>query len=184
MKHPFTTMVAGALSLVLAAAGCGGESPGGGTSGGSSFVVRASTTVTTGAASTRAHFVARVNQICRKKWRVILENFSQYSSWQGPELTERQLYADSIRESYLAGVDFHIFDSIFKMGAPKGQERAVEEVIGAMQAAVETGQRVVAVDNAAKLEALFGDYNAAAREYGFVDCLVESPHLPKLSPPV
>lgn len=162
---------------LLITVGCGGEDSAG--AGNQKFSVRADTTVTTGSLPTKARFVARVNQICRNGWKVILQNFSEYSSWQDPKLSERQLFAKSVRLSYTAGVDFHIFDEIYNLGAPKGEERPTEDVIGAMQVAVEKGQRVVSVPTAAKLKELFAKYNQAAHEYGFDDCLVAGSHLPK-----
>jgi len=175
-------LVAIAVVAALAiGAGCGGDSSE--NAEGQGFVVQASTTMTTGSLPTKARFVARVNQICRNGWKVILQNFDEYSSWQDPKLTERKLFAMSVRLSYLAGVDFHIFDEIYNLGAPKGEERAAEDVIGELQTAVERGQRVVTVPNTAKLEALFADYNRAAREYGFDECLIGGSHLPETAPP-
>jgi hypothetical protein len=181
-RRPLAALAAGALALsLLLGGGCGGgESSTSGATGEPAFTVEAITTVTTGSTPMKAVFLARVNRICRRNWSEILENFAEYSSWQGKGLSEQQLFAKSVRDSYLAGVDFLIFDPIFRLGAPKGEEREVEDVIGAMQIAVEKGQRVVSVPTTKKLEDLFADYNQAAREYGLVDCLVQAGHLPEL----
>jgi hypothetical protein len=172
---------AAVAAAIVIGGGCGGDSSTG--ASGQDFSVIADTTMTTGSLPTKARFVARVNQICRNGWKVILQNFDEYSSWQSPSLSEQQLFAKSVRLSYLAGVDFHIFDEIQNLGAPKGEERAAEDVIGTMQIAVERGQRVVPVPTTAKLEALFADYNRVAGEYGFDECLVDSSHLPETAPP-
>lgn len=168
-------------AAVAIGSGCGGD--GSETAEGGGFSVYADTTMTTGSLPTKARFVARVNQICRYGWKVIHENFRDYSSWQSPRLSEEKLFARSVRLSYLAGLDFHIFDEIYRLGAPKGEERAAEDVIGAMQTAVERGQRVVTVPTSEELVALFADYNQIAGEYGFSDCLVEGSHLPETAPP-
>lgn len=174
-----------ALLVVIAAvaigSGCGGDDSE--TAEGSGFKVLASTTVTTGSLPTKARFVARVNQICRNGWKVILQNFREYSGWQSPRMSEEERFAKSVRLSYLAGVDFHIFDEIYNLGAPEGEEKNAEDIIGTMQIAVERGQRVVSVPTTDELVALFADYNEIAREYGLDECLIEDSHLPKTAPP-
>lgn len=179
MRRP--AAVAAVVAAVAIGGGCGGDSAE--TAEGGGFKVQASTTVTTGSLPTKARFVARVNQICRKAWKLILRNFSRYSSWQSPRMSEADVFAKTVRLTYLASVDFYIFDPIYRMGAPKGEERAAEDVIGTMQIAVERGQRVVRVPTTEKLLALFADYNEVARDYGLDECLVEGPHLPKASTP-
>ena len=80
-----------------------------------------------------------------------------------------------------AVIDFHIFDSIRILGAPQGEEREIEEIIGPMQSAVERGQKkLVPVSSVAQVSTLFGEYNRRARQYGLDDCLVDESHLKKL----
>lgn len=158
------------VSLVMAFAGCGSD----GDSTDAGFRVQASTTVTTGSLG-KPQFVHRVNQLCREGWVIILDNFTKYSSWQeGDGLTRQEIFAKSVKESFLAGFDFHVFDEIYRLGGPEGEEESVEDVIGALQLAVERGQRQLRVTTPAQLDSLFADYNRRALEYGFVDCLVDA----------
>lgn len=161
-------------ALVAIFAGCGGAD----SATEPSFTLRADTTMTVGSV-TKARFVAQANQACRHGWVVILENFAQYSSWQSPKLSERALFAKSVRFSFLAGLDFYIFDDIQKLKAPAGEKENVEEVIGKMQIAVERGQRELRAYTPAQLSAQFAEYNQAARRYGLEDCLVYGPRLLK-----
>jgi hypothetical protein len=165
------------LSLAVAAAlaACGGSSD----SDRPAVTVRASTTIDPGPVA-QARFIAQVDKICRRGWRIILDNFAEYSSWQSPKLSERELYAKAARLSFVAGLDFHIFDDIRGLKAPEGETAAVEEVLGAMQLGVERIQREphLRISSPAELRAVFSDYNELARRYGLDQCLVAGSHLP------
>ncbi|MET0305165.1 MAG: hypothetical protein ABW196_02925 [Solirubrobacterales bacterium] len=164
----YLIVLVAAASLAI---GCGGE--GGEESTGAGFNVYASTTVTTGPLD-KPRFVAHVNKLCREGWAEILDNFTEYSSWQkAKKMSRQEVFIDSVRESFLAGFDFHVFDEIYLLGGPSGEEKDVEDVIGALQLAVERGQRQVQVSSPSQLTALFADYNRRARAYGLEDCLVD-----------
>jgi hypothetical protein len=163
-----------------ALAGCGGDSGGASAEGGHAYSVEADTTVTT-ANIAKARFIPRVNKICRQAWVVILSNFTEYSETQDPKLSKRARFAEAVQLSLMAGIDFHIFDLIYRLGAPPGEERETEKIIGSMQSAVEQGEkRLVPISSVAQVAALFGDYNQRARRYGLDDCLVDNARLRKL----
>jgi hypothetical protein len=126
---------------------------------------------------TKPRFVVRVNELCRREWPVIVENFAEYSGVQSPRMSRKDLFAKSVRLSFLAGLDFHVFDNIRRMKAPAGEQRQVEGVIGEMQIAVERGQRELHAYSPGQLSAQFADYNRAARRYGLVDCVVDGTRL-------
>jgi hypothetical protein len=153
--------------------GCGSNS---GDASEQVFTVSASTTMSTGPL-TKKQFVGRVNKVCRHGWYVILDNFKKYSSWQSPRLNRKALFAKSVRISFLAGLDFHVFDNIRQLKAPEGEGKSVEEVIGKMQRAVERGQQELHAYTPAQLSAQFANYNQAARLYGLGDCLVDGSRL-------
>ena len=165
-----------ALALTVPVVGCGGSGAGS-EGGGTTYNVEADTTVTT-AKIAKAGYVPRVNAICRKAWRVISENFAQYSSWQKPNAPERKRFENSVRESLTAGIVFHIFDNIYNLGAPKGEEGEVEEIIGTMQSASERAQKGLApVSTISDVADLYSEYNQRARRYGFDECLVDEARL-------
>jgi hypothetical protein len=166
------------LAAALLVSGCGGQSDRA-RSERPDFTVIASTTMTTGSI-TRPEFVTQVNQLCRREWITILDNFAKYRSWQSPRPPERQLFAQSVRLSFLAGLDFHIFDEIRRIRAPRADKTRVEEVIGRMQTAVERGQRELHTYTPAQLSKQFAEYNRAARKYGLRDCLVDGKRLQHL----
>jgi hypothetical protein len=74
--------------------------------------------------------------------------------------------------------NFHIFDNFRILGAPAGEQRAIEEIIGPFQAAVELGwkERWRAY-SIADIPPQFEIYNRRARRYGLDDCLVDKAHL-------
>lgn len=164
------------VAVAAIAAGCGGE--GETSSAGDGFSVRAHTTMTAAEQLTRPEFVERVDGICRQGWRTILGSFAAYSGEQPRRLSETRLFAKSIRGVFMASLDINIYDRIRDLGAPPGEEEAIEEIIGAMQEGVERGKRQVRVTTPAQLEALFVRYNQLAREYGLHECQVSGTHLP------
>jgi len=170
MKVALALIAVAVLTAIFA--GCGGAD----SDTQSSFRLRADTTMKVGSV-TKARFVAQANQACRHGWPIILENFAQYSSWQSPKLSKGELFAKAIRFSFLAGLDFWIFDPIQKLRAPVREKENVEEVIGKMQIAVERGQREIRAYTPVQLSAQFADYNQAALRYGLVDCLVDGARL-------
>lgn len=167
-------MLAALVAYGATASGCGDD----GSSADGGYTVRAATTMTT-ADIDRTQFVGRVNRICREAWVTILDNFATHRRIQERAGTARQRFAEGVQVSLMAGIDFHIFDSIRILGAPKGQERAIEEIIGPMQYAVETAQiqRPPRLHSVADVEAHFSEYNRKARLYGLDDCLVNEAHL-------
>lgn len=162
-----------ATLAVVGGAGCGGSSD-----AGQPYVVQADTTVTV-ASIPEAQLVPRINSICRQGWVTILDNFAKYSRWHendGGSASAR--FAEAVRLSLLAGIDFHIFDEIHDLGAPQSERREIESIIGTMQSAVERGQKNLApVSSVAQVSRLFADYNRRARRYGLGDCLVDEARL-------
>jgi hypothetical protein len=165
--------VSAALAAALIASGCG-------SSDSETYSVSADTVVTT-ATIAKAGYVPRINAICRKAWPVISENFALYSRTQSPGAPERKRFESPARESLIAGIVFYIFDGIYNLGAPKGEEREVEKVIGTMQSASERGQkRLAPVSSVSEVADLYGEYNQRARRYGLDECLVDEARLRKL----
>lgn len=168
-------LLTAALCLVLA--GCGGDEQGSGP--GANYTVRASTTMTVASPRLdKAQFISRVNRICREAWATVIDNWHQYSKSQSSGLSEAERFEDAVKRSLLAGIDFHIFDSIRILGAPPGEQKAIEEIIGPFQRSVELGQqRYWRAQNADEVVANFQEYNRLARMYGLNDCLVDQSRL-------
>jgi hypothetical protein len=170
--------LAATVLLGMAVAGCGGDGDdsAAATDGKKkSFEVQASTTVSPDRSLSKTTFIAQVDRYCRQAWKEILRNYKEYSRTLDTKLSQRQRTAQAIRLSLMAGIDFHIFDNVHFLGAPKGEEVEVEEIIGAMQEAVERGQRLDPLYSVAEVTALFSDYNQRAALYGLDgDCLVNA----------
>ncbi len=160
-----------AICALVISEGCGG------TSNSSTYSVRADTTMTVGDID-KAAFVEQANKICRQGWAIIVDNFHQYSGWQDHRETERVRFARSVQLSLMAGIDFHIFDLIYRSRAPHGEKEEIEAIIGAMQSAVERGEkRLVPIWSVDEVAALFGEYNQRARQYGLEDCVLDKRRL-------
>lgn len=166
------------LATVAFAAGCGGGSAGQQTaSGAARFEVRADTTMHTTPRLTKAAFVGQVNEICRHAWPMIRSDYRVYSRTQEAGLSNRQRTADAIRMTLMASIDLHIFDYIYRLGAPPGQKAATERIIGAMQEAVERGQRLGPLFSIPEVATLYGAFNRRAAAYGLEACIVDKAHL-------
>lgn len=129
-------------------------------------------------AMTKAQFVTHFNDVCRHAWPEILQNAAEYSGLQNPKLSKKKLFANTVRYSYMAGFDFHIFNEIHALGAPEQQEHKGTKLNFTMKEAVERAIHRVWLNSPAQLTALFAAYNRAARRYGLDDCLVAGAHLP------
>lgn len=153
--------------------GCGGTGP-----GDSDFTVQASTTMEATPGLSKAEFVERANQYCRDAWPAIRRNYRIYNTSKGQELNQRARTAKAIRQTLMSSIDFQIFDYIQLLGAPPGEEPEIEAIFGAMQEAVERGQRLEPLYSADEVTALFGEFNQRAQDYGLQDCLVDPARLP------
>lgn len=166
-------LLAVATATALAGSGCGGSSG----AAENTYSVEADTVVTT-ASFAKAQLVPRINKICRQAWVVITDNFTEYSSWHNSKKGPPRRFAEAVRLSLLAGIQFHIFDGIYRLGAPQGEEPEVEAIIGSMQSANERGMKQLApVSSIAQISELYGDYNQRARRFGIDDCLVDEARL-------
>lgn len=169
-------MSALASVAIAAACGCGGSEA-------KTYSVRASTTMAA-VPIDKAQFLGRVNGICRRAWGEVEENFAQYKRTRARTSSTTVSFAEAVKTSLLSSIDFHIFDAIRLLGAPSGELEAVEEIIGPMQFAVESGQEEepASMHSVAQVSRLFGDYNQRAREYGLANCVVSPEHLSRIKP--
>jgi hypothetical protein len=175
----FALFAASATALMIAAGCGGGEGEG---EGETTYTVEASTTMTAASpAISKPVFVKRMNKICRQAWIIIVDNFAEHRSWQDPDESERDGFADAVRNSLMAGVVFHIFDDFRVLGAPPGEEQRIEAMIGSFQAAAEMGQKELwTAYSIEDVSSQFSEYNRRAERYGLGDCLVDDAHLQPL----
>lgn len=179
---------AATTGLAVIALGCGGGSSGDGADGGdgSSAKSRVSVTtprvsVTTSKSMTKPRYVAYVNAFCRRKWRFIMNAVKMTRVlWekQYPGVNDRKNFIRAVRLSFFSSLNFLIFDRVRNLGAPPGEKRAVEELLGAMREATDRGSGPPSFTTVPQVKALFTRYNREARRYGLNQCRVEGAHLP------
>ncbi|HEX5713830.1 MAG TPA: hypothetical protein VFX85_10995 [Solirubrobacterales bacterium] len=168
-----------ALLLAIALAGCGGDS--GETSSarpGLTYSVEADTTVVPGRFSEEEVY-ARAAKMCTSRQRQIRKSFLEYKA-ERPQFSREELIKGGSYSRFLPGVQF-IFDYIKIPGGPEGDEETsarMEEMIGVMQYAIETGQSNYP-RSIERVEDLFREYNRLARAYGFDECTVDRAHYPE-----
>lgn len=164
------------LSLIIAGTGCGGEDPA------ESYDPEASTTMTVAEPPlTETRFIERVNSICREAWTTVLDNWEVYTGTQDQKLSERERFEEAVRVSLLAGIVFHIFDDIRQLGAPTGEEKEIEEIIGPFQIAAELGWKEEwRAHSVADVVEQFETYNERAADYELDACLVTEERLAPL----
>jgi hypothetical protein len=158
------------LALGLALASCGGGGDGDSASrAGHTFSVRADTTVTTNALS-RSQFLARAGAICKSSRGRILRRFAESLQEQDPKTSVERTVADASYSYFLPGIQFQ-FDDFRLIGAPSDDQEQVEEMIGAMQFAIESGEKQ-RIKSPGQLEGLFRVFNELAGTYGLDECIV------------
>lgn len=174
LRMPVSIVITLILAVAIASAGCGGTD---GANGDRPYTVDASTTMLV-TDITKAQFVAYMNKVCRQAWITITDNFAKHRSWQDPTESEKDGFADAVRNSLMASIIFHIFDDIRVTGAPPGDARRIERIIGPFQEAAEKGQKeywtAYSID---EVTVQFETYNRRAQQYGLSDCLVSNAHL-------
>jgi hypothetical protein len=168
-------VVALAMGAIAVGCGCGGSG-----GAGEQASAEAAGQVRTTASMTKAQFTAHFNRVCRRAWPEILKNVAEYGKSQNPGLSEKELFANAVRYSFMAGFDYYVFNGIHTLGAPQQQEHRGTTLIFTMKEAVERAIHGVWLPSPAQLAALFADYNHAARRYGLGACLVAGPHLPRV----
>jgi hypothetical protein len=168
-----------AAALAVAALGCGGAE------GDPSAAAKSSPTSKPGveppSVLSKPKYLARANAICRRRWRFVLNAVRQTSVlWrkQYPHIDSRVNYARAVRVSYFSSLNFLIFDSVDYLGQPLSDRRASDEVLNAMQEAIERGVDDTRIRSVGQLRALFVDYNRKARRFGLDKCLVGGSRLP------
>lgn len=163
--------------LVVAFAGCG-ESDRSVEGGGLTYSVEAETTVDPGKLSEEEVY-ARAAKMCTNRQKQIRNSFVEYKA-ERPQFSRERLIKGASYSRFLPGVQF-IFDYLKMPGGPEGDEETsarIEEMIGVMQYAIETGQKNYP-RSIERIEDLFRDYNRLARAYGFDECTVDRAHYPE-----
>ncbi|HWM63041.1 MAG TPA: hypothetical protein VNP96_03530 [Solirubrobacterales bacterium] len=155
----------GAMIVAVLVIGCGNDAD-----GDPERTTMASTTVTTGSLAT-AQYLAKINDYCQRDWARMLEKFADYQDAKGPNVSKKRLFIGASWRFLLPGIQFQ-FDVMRNSGAPEGGEVEVEEMIGTMQLAIESGQRQ-RISSAEQLSTLFEDYNRLAQQYGIDECVVD-----------
>ena len=171
-----TRLLPPAVAFIAAAAilaGCGGDS---------GFAVQGDTTVTPRASLTKAEFIRRADNLCMRNWHLVVADFLEYRDGlrtSEPQLTAEQRLVKAIRSAYFEAIDPRIVTELQAIGAPAGEAKAVEELIGSMQEAIERGERGEPVTTRPGVMALFAGYNRKAERYGIPQCRMSRLALPR-----
>ena len=172
----------------MSALGCG-QNDAGETSGGKAgdttprkanphpYPVRAITTVET-SPLTKERFIEEANDYCRLDQIKLDKWFTEFLAEEKPGVSKRRVIADANHSFIIPGIQFQ-FDHILALGGPDGEEHLIEEMVGAMQYAIETGGRRQ-ITSAHQLSKLFEDFNRLANKYGVDECPVNAKRYPFL----
>ena len=159
-------------AAVVALGGCGGSTDNSSNeSGETRYTVQAATDVTTGS-FTKAQFIKHANAICRRSHGQIEMYYKRYAKEQKPGTSDEDVYAGAMQALIIPGIQFE-FDYIRALGGPKGEERDVEDMVGTMQYAIETGQKSSTITTFEDLREQFADYNVLVRRFGINRCLID-----------
>jgi hypothetical protein len=122
-----------ALGAVLLA-GCGGGSS---KSSGATGTSEPATIATS--SHTKAEFIKLADTICkREETKRLKEVYAYLRQHEKEGKSQRELIVDGMREIFLPEIQTQV-EEIRALGAPKGDERQVEELLSSMQEAAESG---------------------------------------------
>jgi hypothetical protein len=124
----------------------------------------------------KARFVARVNQLCRRAWPTIRHNLAVYRGTQDPGLSPERRFKQGISRLLLPEVESRIFDPVMALGAPREGKPELEEVMRWLGEAIEIGEGQFAITSPVLVWDLFDMFNPLARRYGLGQCLVNRAH--------
>lgn len=151
-----------AVALASAATlGCGS-----GSSNEASVTSGPRTSVTTSSVS-KTEYINRANGVCEKSWAIALPSFQRrYKS-----TLHGKAFNAASQNIFLPSLQLQ-FDDIQYIGAPDGDERQVEEMIGALQLAVYRGEEQI-VSSPRQMVHIFAKFSRLAIQYGIDSCPVE-----------
>lgn len=156
MNKPLLALLAGALTIALVAAGCGGSDD--------------SNSEST-ASLTKAEFVKEGNAICTKGNAKIESEFEAFTK--DRNLSENKAPSKVVQEEAAEEILIPLISSqveeLRALGAPEGDEGEVEKILTGAEEAIEEGEE----DPASLLgngPGKFKEVNKQAREYGLTVC--------------
>lgn len=159
-----------AVKLILLAAlgipvvGCGGGADASGGSAEDGLVA-----VSAGSLS-KAAFVKKVNALCfREQTKLYAETVEHLKRNTRPGARpSASLYKETLNTLFIPGMEEQV-RQIQAIGAPKGDEPAVEEVLTSLQGALEAGKDLP-VKETIRMEKLLKPSGELAKEYGIGNC--------------
>jgi hypothetical protein len=148
-----TTIYLGAIAIAAIGVlvGCGGAGDNG----------SSDTTITT-SSHTKAEFIKLADGICKRERERVIAEFAAYvQQHEGKGKAKPEVINDAFATVVLPEIK-HQIEEIRSLGAPKGDEQQVEELLSSLQEAVDAGNRFVAGD--------FKRSARLARAYGLESC--------------
>jgi len=119
----------------------------------------------------KAEFLKQASEICNKGDEHLLELISVYMEEHEvhPHETEEEMIADGVEFVLVPKFQGEI-DQIKLLGAPAGDEKQVEAILGAMQRAIYTLERRDEISLATGIDRAFKHAGELALNYGLIEC--------------
>jgi hypothetical protein len=165
MSKRFIATLAAALAIVVLVAGCGGGSDS-----------SDSTAADTGGADTsdapalsKAEFIKQGDEICAETGQKLQEGITDFSSENGldeGEPSEEQ--AEELVTEVILPLIQEQAEEIDALGAPKGEEAEVEEIVAGLEEAVDEGLEDPSI--ATGSDNPFADVDQRSQDFGFNVC--------------
>ncbi|HKH64487.1 MAG TPA: hypothetical protein VKA35_03385 [Solirubrobacterales bacterium] len=160
MNKALTVALVALVALALAVAGCGGGDDSTG-----------STEVSVNADLTKAQFLQQANAICAKANQELdqeIEEFAKEHNLGGKKEPTKEVLAEAAEEILLPSATRQV-EEIRDLGAPAGEEKAVDKILTAAEKAVEESEEDPA-KAALSTGGPFTDANKLASDYGLKRC--------------
>jgi hypothetical protein len=154
-------LLGGALGIALT--GCGGGADASGSAEDGVVVVSAGSL-------SKAAFVKKVNALClREQTKLYAETVEHLKRNTRPGARpSASLYKETLNTLFIPGTEEQV-EQIQAIGAPKGDEPAVEEILTSLQQALEAG-RDLPEKETIRMEKLLEPSGRLAKEYGIGNC--------------
>ncbi len=150
MARRLIALLAAALAVVLAVAGCGGSD-------------------SSTASITRAEFIKKADAACRKGEEEIQKEFAVYiKGHEDVTSPTEDDYSELVETIFVPSAEQEM-DEIRALGIPRGDEDQVEALLDARERSIEAAkdEPKALISNSKKI---FGEASKLANDYGLKDC--------------
>lgn len=164
MNARLMSLLAAAVAIVAIGVGCGGsDDPNSGS--------EATETIATSSLS-KAAFIKQAREACLREGKGLIGEATAYRrEHESEDLPEGVQLANMVKAVILPTVEAQIA-AVRELGAPAGDEKEIEALLAAQQAAVDTVRELKSAESLEVVESRFAGAAKKLEAYGFTGCAI------------